>query len=76
MSGGSKLQLLSPLDVDAPLPSAIDPARVFGEIRFGEDCAAGEAFPCLRTRGGPCGSPIMPSLPAATDRWPIVTTMN
>ncbi|MCK9259643.1 MAG: hypothetical protein RBT39_02455 [Azoarcus sp.] len=59
MSGGSKLQLLSPLDVDAPLPPGIDPARIFGEIRFGEDCARSEAFPCLRV----CSPTLVPANP-------------
>lgn len=50
MSGGTRLKLLAPVRLDGPLPSDLDPAKVLGEIRFGEHSAADSPFPCLMVR--------------------------
>lgn len=50
MSEAALVQLLWPVAVGEGLPAALDPARILGELRFGEDLDSAGDLPCLHVR--------------------------
>lgn len=59
MSEAALVQLLWPLAVAEGLPAALDPARVLGELRFGEAPDGAGELPCLHVRA----STLIPAQP-------------